>query len=211
VTGRQSRSNGRETMALILEQARQELDSVGPVKFNIMRVIEKSGVSKSSVYHHFGGRDGVISAVEVQRLIEERTASNAVLSGLLEQVTSGEELLDVIETGLQLASNQAGREARSHRIAVLAAAQHIPVLVESLREQSEMADRELCGVLENAARRGLINPTENPDDIARYISSMFIGRSAMDTYESVERDAVWIRMSIEVLRGFLRPSGRQTR
>ena len=50
-------------MSRILEHARRELDEFGPVKFNIMRVIEESGVSKSLVYHHFGGRDGVISAV----------------------------------------------------------------------------------------------------------------------------------------------------
>jgi AcrR family transcriptional regulator len=55
VTERPTRSNGRETMSRILEHARRELDEFGPVKFNIMRVIEESGVSKSSVYHHFGG------------------------------------------------------------------------------------------------------------------------------------------------------------
>jgi hypothetical protein len=38
------------------------------------------------------------------------------------------------------------------------------------------------------------------------MASMFIGRSALDTYESEEFDAAWIRMSMGVLRGFLEPS-----
>jgi AcrR family transcriptional regulator len=193
-------------MSRILDHARRELDEVGPVKFNIMRVIEESGVSKSSVYHHFGGRDGVISAVEVQRLIDERVANNALLAQILASVNSGEECLDVIEAGLLLASNAPGRKNRSRRIAVVAAAQHIPVLTESLAEESRIADIALTEVLTGARDRGLIDPTESLEDIARYISSMFIGRSALDTYQSEEFDAAWIRMSMGVLRGFLQPS-----
>ena len=193
-------------MSRILDHARRELDEFGPVKFNIMRVIEECGVSKSSVYHHFGGRDGVISAVEVQRLIDERLANNALIGQILANVNSGEECLDVIEAGLHLASNATGRKNRSHRIAVVAAAQHIPVLTESLAEESRIADIALTEVLAGARDRGLINPTESLEDIARYMSSMFIGRSALDTYESEEFDAAWIRMSMGVLRGFLQPS-----
>ena len=193
-------------MSRILVHARRELDEVGPVKFNIMRVIEESGVSKSSVYHHFGGRDGVISAVEVQRLIDERVANNALLAQILASVNSGEECLDVIEAGLLLASNAPGRKNRSRRIAVVAAAQHIPILTESLAEEIRIADIALTEMLTGAQNRGLINPTESLEDIARYMASMFIGRSALDTYESEEFDAAWIRMSMGVLRGFLQPS-----
>ena len=193
-------------MSRILDHARRELDEFGPVKFNIMRVIEESGVSKSSVYHHFGGRDGVISAVEVQRLIDERVANNALLAQILASVNSGEECLDVIEAGLRLASNATGRKNRSHRIAVVAAAQHIPVLTESLAEESRIADVALTEMLNGARDRGLINPTESVEDIARYMATMFIGRSALDTFESEEFDAAWIRMSMGVLRGFLQPS-----
>ena len=193
-------------MSRILDHARRELDEFGPVKFNIMRVIEESGVSKSSVYHHFGGRDGVISAVEVQRLIDERLANNAIIGQILANVNSGEECLDVIEAGLHLASNAIGRKNRSHRIAVVASAQHIPVLTESVAEETPIADAALTDMLAGARDRGLINPTESLEDIARYMSSMFIGRSAVDTYESEEFDAAWIRMSMGVLRGFLQPS-----
>jgi AcrR family transcriptional regulator len=197
-------------MARILDHARRELDEVGPVKFNIMRVIEESGVSKSSVYHHFGGRDGVISAVEVQRLIDERVANNALLAEILASVSSGEECLDVIEAGLRAASNAAGRKNRSHRIAVVAAAQHIPLLTESLAEEIRIADVALTEMLNGARDRGLINPTESVEDIARYMATMFIGRSALDTFESEEFDAAWIRMSMGVLRGFLQPSPNKT-
>jgi AcrR family transcriptional regulator len=197
-------------MLRILEHARRELDEFGPVKFNIMRVIEESGVSKSSMYHHFGGRDGVISAVEVQRLIDERMANNALLAEILASVSSGEECLDVIEAGLRAASNAAGRKNRSHRIAVVAAAQHIPLLTESLAEEIRIADVALTEMLNGARDRGLINPTESVEDIARYMATMFIGRSALDTFESEEFDAAWIRMSMGVLRGFLQPSPNKT-
>jgi hypothetical protein len=142
-------------------------------------------------------------------LIDERLANNALLAQILASVNSGEECLDVIEAGLHLASNAIGRKNRSHRIAVVAAAQHIPVLTESLAEESRIADIALTDMLAGARDRGLINPTESVEHIARYMATMFIGRSALDTFESEEFDSAWIRMSMGVLRGFLRPSARE--
>ena len=205
MTGRQTRSNGRETMARILDHARRELDESGPVNFNIMRVIEKSGVSKSSVYHHFGGRDGVITAVGVQRIIEERALSYDLLAQVVDSLGSGRELLDVLESTLRSASTDSGRSTRAHRIATLAAAQTIPLLNDALAEQAAVSDEVLTAVLARAVQRGLIRPALPLDEVARYISAMFIGRSAMDTYRSASVDDGWVRVTMAVLDALLNP------
>ena len=205
MTGRQTRSNGRETMARILDHARRELDESGPVNFNIMRVIEQSGVSKSSVYHHFGGRDGVITAVGVQRIIEERALSYDLLAQVIDTLGSGRELMDVLESTLRVASTDSGRATRAHRIATLAAAQTIPLLNDALAEQAAVSDEVLAAVLERAVQHGLIHPVLPLDEVARYISSMFIGRSAMDTYRSESVDDGWVRVTMAVLDGLLNP------
>ena len=68
---RRSRVKGRETVRKILYFAQQELESSGLVKFNLDRVIEGSGASHSSVYHHFGGHEGVIAAVETMEMLKK--------------------------------------------------------------------------------------------------------------------------------------------
>ncbi|MFN5601767.1 MAG: TetR/AcrR family transcriptional regulator, partial [Acidimicrobiaceae bacterium] len=88
---RRTRADGRETAQRILEFAEKELVTSGLVNFNLERVIEQSGVARSSVYHHFGGRDGVIAAVETEYLRASLDAGMNEMIALLSTVTSGEE------------------------------------------------------------------------------------------------------------------------
>lgn len=202
---RDSRSNGRETKAHILKVAQAELEAHGPVKFNILRVIEESGVSRSSLYHHFGDRDGLITAVEVERYIEEIRASNEMLRFVVTSATSGAKVFELLEMSLLAASSAVGRQQRAHRIAVIAAAQSIPALQQALVEQSESNDKYVAETLEMARTKGLISTSAPLLPIVRMISTLFIGRIAVDGYESEEADEAWVRMTIEILRFLLQP------
>lgn len=201
---RRTRSNGRETMAKVLGHARAELDAVGPLKFNILRVIEQSGVSRSSVYHHFGDRDGVIAAVEVERLIEEMKGLNDAVRALVLAAGSREQVLDVIRAVLVDAGSSEGRRQRAHRIAVMAAARDIPLLAETLRDEQESGDAHMAETLRFGSERGLISPVENPAGVAHFISSLFIGRAIVDVIGDPQADADWVETTMTVLSSLLR-------
>lgn len=202
---RDSRSNGRETKAHILKVAQAELEAHGPVKFNILRVIEESGVSRSSLYHHFGDRDGLITAVEVERYIEEIRFSNEMLRLVISTATSGAKFFESLEVALLAASTTVGRQQRAHRIAVIAAAQSIPALQQALVEHSESGDVYLAETLEIARTKGLISTSAPMLPIARMISTLFIGRIAVDGFESEETDGAWVKMTVEILEFLLQP------
>ena len=55
------RLDGKETAEKVLTHALRELDKHGAVNFSLDRVIDSSGVSRSSIYHLFGNRAGVIA------------------------------------------------------------------------------------------------------------------------------------------------------
>lgn len=203
MTERKTRSNGRETMARVLVHAREELDGSGPVKFNILRVIEKSGASRSSVYHHFGGRDGVIAAVEVQRLIDEMKQLNDGVRLLVESASSGSAVLEAIHAVLVAASTPDGRRQRAHRIGVMAAAQNIPLLAVTLRDEQRAGDVHMAETLRIGAERGLMLPVENPLGTAHLISSLFIGRAIVDVLDDAVADSDWISTTMTVLRTLL--------
>jgi len=205
ISQRPTRSNGRETRQHILKCAQAELEKYGPIKFNILRVIEESGVSRSSMYHHFGDRDGIIAAVEVERLISEIRYSNEMLRLALSAATSGETTFELLEQALLFASLPEGRQSRAHRVAVIAAAQNIPQLQESLVENHIFGDEYLAKTLEIVQSQGLIKMTQPSIDIARFISSIFIGRITVDGLKSDEVDAAWVKTTVAVLRFLLNP------
>lgn len=207
MSDRASRSNGRETRAVVLKHAKAELEAFGPVRFNILRVIENAGVSRSSVYHHFGDRDGLITAIEVERFIEERQITNELLRLSVDVVKNSDELFLLIEQALHAASTSDGRESRAHRIAVIAAAQNIPSLESALTEHGNIGDHYLAETLEMGKNRGIINPQESTLSIARIISSLFIGRISVDGFNSPDDDEAWVKTTMSILRFLLLPNG----
>ena len=200
-----TRSNGRETRAVILEHAQAELEAYGPVKFNILRVIENSGVGRSSVYHQFGDRNGLITAVEVERFIEEIRITNELLRLSVAAVKTSDELFLLIEQALHAVSTAEGRESRAHRIAVIAAAQSIPSLEAALAEHGNSGDHYLAETLEMGRTRGIINPQESTLSIARIISTLFIGRISVDGLNSPDDDNAWVRTTVSILKFLLLP------
>ena len=202
---RVSRSNGRETRAHILQHAKAELEQFGPVRFNILRVIENADVSRSSVYHHFGDRDGLITAIEVERFIEEIRQSNEIVRFTVNAVKTSDELFFLIEQGLHAASTPQGRENRAHRIAVMAAAQSIPTLEAALIEETNAGDHYFAETIELGRSRGLVNPQLPALSVARMISTLFIGRISVDGFNSSEDDEEWVKTTVAVLRFLLLP------
>ena len=191
-------------MAKVIEHAQAELDDVGAVKFNILRVIENAGVSRSSVYHHFGGRDGVIAAVEVDRLIREMKGLNDAVRNLVSVAAAAEDVFEAIRVVLTAAGTPEGRRQRTRRLQVMVAALDIPLLAETLREEQADGDRHMAATLGIASERGLIEPVHNPLGTAHMISSLFIGRAIVDVIGDPQADADWVDTTMLVLRSLLR-------
>ncbi|MEY3054995.1 MAG: hypothetical protein RL550_1518, partial [Actinomycetota bacterium] len=91
------RSDGLATIELVLEHARAELEASGPVRFNLDRVIESSDVARSSVYHHFGSRAGLIATIELEHWVESQASELRGMRKFLLEANDFDEVLGAIE------------------------------------------------------------------------------------------------------------------
>ena len=199
------RSDGLRTISRIVEFAAKELDEVGAVQFNLDRVIEKSGVSRGSVYHHFGDRDGLILAVEVSEIVQILTSGNERMRRLFSEASSGEDIIKGFEAAIRAGSGSTGRNYRRRRIASLATAQHSPAIAEALADLQLKETDYWAATLSIGAERGLIRPFEPLLGTADVIQSLLVGRILVDLLEDNSRDDLWIDSAVEVLRALLRP------
>lgn len=87
------RSDGLATIELVLEHARAELEASGPVRFNLDRVIESSDVARSSVYHHFGSRAGLIATIELEHWVESQASELRGMRKFLLEANDFDEVL----------------------------------------------------------------------------------------------------------------------
>lgn len=185
------RRDGRATMDRVIEFARAELAEHGPVGFNLDRVIAASEVSRGSIYHHFGNRAGLITAVEAIDLLATYHEGNVATRRIVEEAASGDELLAWLSIAMQFGAGEDGRRARARRIATLAAAEQIPALREVLAENQRNGVDYYAATLQIARDRGLIEPILDLRAVANLIQSLLVGRALVDLLDDPDDDATW--------------------
>lgn len=205
-TTRRTRADGRETAERILDHAEKELTNAGLVNFNLDRVILESGVSRSSVYHHFGGREGVIAAVETRWLVNSLGDGYRDMDEMFSRITSGEEAFRLIEIGVTIAGSAAQREMRERRISTLAMSRTSPATRKILVDTQVKGTRDFADMIRRGRDNGLFDPVEPIDGIAHLIQSMLLGRILVDIVQDPGADDAWTKATIETLRLLLRPS-----
>lgn len=204
---RRTRSDGRETAAKILKFAEDELNEFGHVNFNLDRVIEKSGVSRSSVYHHFGGREGVIAGVEANRLIAWLDNGLTEMQELLANINSGEEAFALVELGIVVVSgSQDQQNIRRQRISTLAMSYNSPATQEHLKEVQAEGTQRFAEIIRELKNRGLCHPIEPIEGTAHFIQSILLGRVLVDILDDPVANEQWQQSTISVLRHLINPN-----
>lgn len=200
------RSDGLNTMERIIGFAEQELAEHGAVKFNLGRVLELAGVSKSSAYHHFGSRDGIIAAVETRHMLAELRQLNAAMRSFIETTSDAAEAIAVIDALTVAEGGEPSQQSRARRASALVSARSNPALARMLADaQLEMVDY-LAESLAIAQRRGLIDPTLPLVGIAHWFLSVSFGRILVDVTCDENANLEWSTVAMSALRSILRPS-----
>ena len=204
MSDRLTRSNGRETRAVILEFAKAELEEFGPVKFNILRVIENSGVARSSVYHQFGDRDGLVAAAyaELFTIDTNRNISQAIAA--FSNIKSSEQLDSIIGLLVEALVQTPG-DVRWNRIDVLAAARHRPEFLARITEAQTRMNSALEEVFRVQQELGNVRKDMDPREMAVLIQAVSFGRLFRDIDSRMKKDDLtqWAELTTAVYKLFM--------
>jgi AcrR family transcriptional regulator len=200
---KRKRADGRETMARILDFAIDELRESGPVHFNLDRVIENSGASRSSVYLHFGNRDGLIAASEIREFTDLMMVGVEEVRKVLLAVASMDEWLVGYDEVLRHDNDAIARERRVRRVSTFIAASNNPKLWEQLAQVQKDCTRHIAVTFDMAVERGLMHPTAPTLGIAYLVQSMLVGRILLDFDENPEANDAWVDAAMSSLRHLL--------
>ena len=200
------RSDGRETMERLISFAEAELNAVGPIKFNLINVLEKAGVSRSSAYHHFHDRDGLIAAVEAKNVVDNLRQVNEILRAAVEHSNDPEMIIKSIEFHLTNEADGVSRAGRQRRVYTLTAAQTNEKLAEILSDAQRDTAAYLADTISLAHSKKLIAPRSSPLAIAHWILSLMFGRVLVDVAQDQSADSEWLDATMISLRYLLNPA-----
>ena len=203
VVERETSRRGRATAAKLIEFAVKELDRVGPVNFDIDSVLRKSKISKGSLYHHFGSKNGLLVAVETQQFIKYLDEQNTLLRNLVETRKSASDFLTLMTRVMEISGLPENRDLRKKRIRAIAVAAHDRDLSEFIKTEQIKGSLYLAQTLQIAKDRGWIKPDVDVLAASYWIQGLFMGHIMLDITEIKDLDKAWNSISVDAIRSFI--------
>jgi AcrR family transcriptional regulator len=174
------RSDGLQTMARLLEQAKIELENHGSEHFDVDAVLERAKAARSSLYHHFGSKSDLIYEAQLQQITDGLFSDNQLLRTLVELSPSVEDFLALFSGFVRTTADPQFVALRQRRVQVLASATQNPRLAEAIREAQVFGIQYFADTLQILADRGWIDPPLDLLSVSYLLQGMIFGHIILD-------------------------------
>lgn len=179
------------------------LEQHGESGFRIEELMERTGISKSSLYLRFGSRDGLLAAAYSQIFTTHIMESVTALAAFVRSAQSPAELRAGLHAATAFVSSPDRFGQRLDRAAIIAGIRGRPECQRSLAAAQTELTNTIAQLFEEAERRGLININVKYSARvgAQFIQAVAFGRIIAEIEElpSEELRSEWIALSNELI------------
>ena len=163
----------------IVEKTIVLLERDGAVGFRIEDLIAQTGISKSSLYLHFGDRDGLIAvALESAFARDVRVNVDGAIA-IFSKVKTKKQMQQAIPTLVDAALNLRN-DARWQRVMVLSSARHRQDLLKRISDSQIMFNSALEEIVRDKQQLGIIRNDLDAREIGVLIQAAIFGRIFRD-------------------------------
>jgi len=188
----------------LLDTAVVMIEEWGLDGFTVDELLVESGTSSSSLYHHFGSREGLLIAAQEERYRRlARGEDLRNLDGGLAATTTEEFLAYVARQIERIVTDPANRAVRRSRLEAAARSMASPELATRTAAVQEMMFDVIAAMFDVAQARGLIDLGLDTRAYAAWFHGMTLGRTVTEA-GSVGTDA-WLAVAIPAALAPLRP------
>jgi AcrR family transcriptional regulator len=183
----------------ILDLAIAAIDAGGEAAVRVNHIVEEAGATPPVLYYHFGNRDGLVIAAQVERYSRQIRQDVEAIGKRVSQCQSREELqttlVDIWEKTL------AGRgESRWRRVSVVGSAFARPELeAEVLRAQDEIVEG-LVAVLQPCNERGWLRDGIDLPSAVAWQHSILLSRVFVERGSQQGEAHEWDQLTLEALQ-----------
>ena len=163
----------------IVEKTIVLLERDGAVGFRIEDLIAQTGISKSSLYLHFGDRDGLIAVALESAFVRDVRANVDAAIAIFSKVKTKKQMQQAIPTLVDAALNLRN-DARWQRVMVLSSARHRQDLLKRISDSQIMFNSALEEIVRDKQQLGIIRNDLNAREIGVLIQAAIFGRIFRD-------------------------------
>lgn len=200
---RETSRKGFETMQKLLDATSSELDRVGLSKIDIESLLRKSKISKGSLYHHFGSKNGLLAAAEAKQFMRYLRQESETLRRLIEDCETKQNFVNLVTSVIKVQRLKDGLELRKKRVRAIAMSLSNKKLAQVLKNAQIDVAQHLAGSLQIAKDRGWVKPDTDLVALSYWIQGVFIGHIMLDIAEQPEHEEAWSQIALQALQPFL--------
>ena len=200
---RETSRRGQETIAKLLEVTISELDRVGLAEIDIESLLRKSKISKGSLYHHFGSKNGLLAAAEAQQFMKYLKREGETFRKLIEDCKSKQKFIDLVAAVMKITRLEANVDFRKKRVRAIAMSFNDENLAQVLKNAQIEVTQYLAGSFQIAKDRGWVKPDTDLMALSYWIQGVFIGHIMLDITEQTEHEEAWSEVAFQALQPFL--------
>ena len=188
----------------IVEKTIALLERDGAVGFRIEDLIAQTGISKSSLYLHFGDRDGLIAVALESAFVRDVRANVDGAIAIFSKVKTKKQMQQAIPTLVDAALNLRN-DARWQRVMVLSSARHRQDLLKRISDSQIMFNSALEEIVRDKQQLGIIRNDLDAREIGVLIQAAIFGRifSDLDSKMKGANLENWRKVLISVYETFL--------
>ena len=200
---RETSRRGRATIEKLLEVTISELDRVGLAEIDIDSLLRKSKISKGSLYHHFGSKNGLLAAAEAQQYMRYLKREGENFRRLIEGCATKQKFVDLVAAVMKITRLEENLGFRKKRVRAIAMSFNDENLAQVLKNAQIEVTEYLAGSFQIAKDRGWVKPDTDLMALSYWIQGVFIGHIMLDITEQTEHEDAWSQVAFQALQPFL--------
>jgi AcrR family transcriptional regulator len=199
-------SNFHPTKKLLVETVVELLETKKPNEILAEEVLEISGVSKGSMYHHFEDLQELVETAQLVRYSKWIDLSIEFMTKYVLGANNKENFVESLRKLTELTQASDRKGARAERARALAACFDNPRMAKAMGAETQRHTDALADIIQEVQNRGFVRPDVDPKAIAVFIQSYTLGKMVNDYNPTGVDDQTWVELiSTMAVRTFVTP------
>lgn len=179
------------TKNALIEATRELLKTNARKDISSEQILNKSGISKGSLYHHFEDLEELLEAAILLRYTEWVDASIESITQVLQAAKSPDDVYKSLVEVTQQTQDPKRRSGRIYRAEVIGAAASSPRLAKNLGTEQQRLTDALADLVRETQAKGFFHQEIDPHVLAVFIQAYTFGKVVDDFSDSPMKPENW--------------------
>lgn len=179
------------------------IDAHGEGAVRVQDIVDAAGVPIPILYRHFGNREGLLQAAQIERLAGELDAELVELRAAFTAVDSAESFRALIDRLLLLVNSSDRRTRRWRRVNIIGSTYGRPALAEAVDVVQRRFVDGLADALRVVQQSGWIRAELDVSTFAAWFIGQTLGRVISELRDDATLDEAWNEISSVAVRAVL--------